>query len=74
MCFVLSELDEVLNKLTQGTSVQQHRVRETTDTSEENTEADQLQRRVRFTRTFKVKKSYAVEEMARFSPPVLPTI
>ena len=66
---LLSELDEVLGKLSQGPSVaqqQQQRVLDTTDTSEEDTDIEQPRRRVRSRRTFKMKKGYAVGELAQF--------
>ena len=68
-CVILmSELDEVLGKLSQGTSIsqQQQRVPDTKDTSGEDTDVDQLLRRVRSRRTFKMKKRYAVGELAQF--------
>ena len=70
MCFLLlSELDEVLDKLNQGPSVsqQQQRVPDTTDTSGEDTDVDQPRRRVRSRRTFKMKNGYAVGELPQFS-------
>ena len=68
MCFLLSELDEVLGKHTQGPSVshQQQRVPDTTNTSGEDTDVDQPRRRVRSRCTFKLKKRYAVGELAQF--------
>ena len=69
MCFfILSELDEVLNKLTQGPSLpqQQQRVPDTTDTIGEDTDAEQPRRRLPSIRTFKMKKGYAVGEPAHF--------
>ena len=67
---LLSELDEVLGKLSQGPSVaqqqQQQRVPDTTDTSGEDTNIEQPRRRVRSRRTFKMKKAYAVGELAQF--------
>ena len=65
---LLSELDEVLDKLNQGPSIpqQQHRVLETTDTSGEDTDIEQPRKRVRSRRTFKMKKGYAVGELAQF--------
>ena len=69
MCFLLSELDEVLGKLSQGPSVaqqQQQRVPDTTDTSAEDTDIEQPRRRVRSRRTFRRKKGYAVGELAQF--------
>ena len=65
---MLSELDEVLGKLSQGPSVaqqQQQRVPDTTDTSREDTDIEQPRRRVRSRRTFKMK-GYAVGELAQF--------
>ena len=65
---LLSELDEVLDQLNQGPSIpqQQQRVLETTDTSGEDTNIEQPRRRVRSRRTFKMKKGYAVGELAQF--------
>ena len=68
---LFSELDEVLDKLSQGPSVpqqqqQQQRVTDTTDTSGEETDTSQPRRRVRSKRTFKMGKSYATSELARF--------
>ena len=67
--FLFAELDEVLGKLGQGPSTpqqQQHRVSDTTDTSGEDTDVEQPRRRVRSRRTFKMKKGYAVGELAQF--------
>ena len=69
ICFLFAELDEVLGKLGQGPSTpqqQQHRVSDTTDTSGEDTDVEQPRRRVRSRRTFKMKKGYAVGELAQF--------
>ena len=65
---LLSEIDEVLDKLNQGPSAshQQQRVPDTTDNSGEDTDVDQPRRRVRSTRTFKMKKGYAFGELAQF--------
>ena len=65
---LLSELDEVLDKLKQGPSIPQlqQRVLETTDTSGEDTDIEQPRRRMRSRRTFKKKKGYAVGELAQF--------
>ena len=65
---LLSELDEVLDKLNQGRSIsqQQQRVLQTTDTSGEDTDIEQPRRRVLSRRTFKMKKGYAVGELAQF--------
>ena len=64
--FLFAELDEVLDKLNQGPSVQQERAIDTTDTSGEETDTSQPRRRVRSKRTFKTKKSYATSQLARF--------
>ena len=66
---LFAELDEVLDKLNQGPSVsqQQQRATDTTDTSGEESDKSQPRRRVRSKRTFKMKKSYATSELARFS-------
>ena len=68
MCFLLSELDEVLNKVIQRSSMQrqQQRVPDTTDTSGEVTNDEQPRRRVRSRRTFKMKKGYVFGELAQF--------
>ena len=57
-----------MDKLNQGPSLsqQQQRVRDTTDTSGEETDTSQPRRRVRLKRTFKMKKSYATSELPRF--------
>ena len=58
----------MLDKLKQGPSVshQQQRMPKATDKSEEYTDLEQPQRRVRSRRTFKMKKGYAVAELAQF--------
>ena len=58
----------MLGKLNQGPSVpqQQQRVPDTTDTSGEDTDIEQLRRRELSRRTFKMKKGYAVGELAQF--------
>ena len=69
ICCLFAELDEVLGKLGQGPSMpqqQQPRVSDTTDTSGEDTDMEQPRRRVRSRRTFKMKKGYAVGELAQF--------
>ena len=66
---LFAEPDEVLDKLNQGPSMpqqQQQSVTDTTDTSGEETDTSQPRRRVRSKRTFKMKKSYATSELARF--------
>ena len=65
---LFAELDEAWDKLNQGPSVsqQQQRATDTTDTSGEETDTSQPRRRVRSKRTFKMKKSYATSELARF--------
>ena len=65
---LLSELDDVLDKLNQGPSIpqQQQRVTDTKDTSGEEIDTSQPRRRVRSKRTFKMKKSYATKELAWF--------
>ena len=66
--FLLSEFDEVSDKLNQGptASHQQQRVPDTMDTSEEDTDVDQPRRRVRSRHTFKREKGFAVGELAQF--------
>ena len=68
MCFLLSELDEVLKKFMQGPSVPKHyqRVPDTTDKSGENTDVEQPWRRMHSRRTFKMRKGYAVGEVVQF--------
>ena len=63
---LLSEPDEVLGMLSQGPTMshQQQRVPDTTDTSGEEIDVDQPQRRVRSRRFFKMKKGYAVGVLA----------
>ena len=58
----------MLDKLNQGPSVsqQQQRATVTTDTNGEETDTSQPRRRVLSKRTFKMKKSYATSELARF--------
>jgi len=65
---LLSELDEVLEKLNQVPSVsrQQQRVPDTYDTIGADTDEERSRRRVRSRRTFKMKKGYAFGELARF--------
>ena len=57
-----------MRKLNQEPSIlrQQQRVPDTTDTSGEDTDVGQPRRRVRSRRTFKLKKGYAVGELAQF--------
>ena len=58
----------MLEKLNQGPSIpqQQQRLLETTDTSGEDTDIEQPRRQVRSRRSFKMKKGYAVGELAQF--------
>ena len=63
---LFADLDEVLDKLNQGRSAVRPPIVETTDTSGEETDSSQPRRRVRSKRTFKMKKSYATSELARF--------
>ena len=65
---LLSELDELLDKLNQGPSIpqQQQRVLKSTATSGEDTNIEQPRRRVRSRLTFKMKEGYADGELARF--------
>ena len=65
---LFAELDEVLDNLNQGpfVSQQQQRATDTTDSSGEETDTSQPQRRARSKRTFKMKKNYATSELARF--------
>ena len=68
MLFCFAELYEVLEKFNQGPSIpqQQQRVADTTDTSGEDTDVEQPRRRLRSRRTIKMKKGYAVGELAQF--------
>ena len=67
LCVILlSELGEVLDKLNQGPSTARSPIVETTDTSGEDTDTSQPRRRVRSKPTFKMKKSYATSDLARF--------
>ena len=68
MCFLLSEIDEVLDKLNQGPATSRPPVGETTDTSGEDTDASLPRRRVRSKRTFKMKKSYTTSEFSVTRP------
>ena len=63
---MLSEPDEVLDTLKQGPSTSRFPVVDTTDTSRENTVESQPRQRVRSKRTYKMKNSYATDELARF--------
>ena len=63
---LFAELDEVLDKLNPGPSAPRPPIVETTDTSGEETDTSQPRRRVRSKRTFKMKRSYATSELARF--------
>ena len=65
---MLSELDEVLDKVRQDASMshQQQRVPDTSDRSGEDTDVVQPRRRVRSRRTSKMKKVYALSELAQF--------
>ena len=66
-CFnLLSELDEVLDKLNQGPSTSRPPIVVTTDTIGEDTDTSQPRRRVRSKRTLKMKKTYSTNELARF--------
>ena len=58
----------MLDKLNEGPSVshQQQRVPDTTDTSGEDSDIDQPRKPVLSRRTFKMKKGYAVGELAQF--------
>ena len=62
---LLSELDEVLDKLNQGPSAARPPIVETTNTSGEDTDTSQPRQRVRSKRTFKMK-IYTTSELARF--------
>ena len=62
----LLELDEVLDKLNQGPSRSRLPIVDTNDTNGEDIETSHPQRRVRSKPTFKMKKSYAIDKLARF--------
>ena len=66
MCFLLSELDEVLDKPSHGPFTSRPPIVDTTDTSGEDTDTVQSRRRARSERNFKVKKSYATDDLAQF--------
>ena len=66
MCNFLSELDEVLDKLNQGPSTSPPPIVATTDTSGEDTDTSQPRRRIGSKCTFKMEKSSATDELARF--------
>ena len=61
-----AELDDVLGKRNHGPSAARPPIVETTDTSGEETDTSQPRRRVHSKRTFKLRKSYATSELARF--------
>ena len=63
---MLSELDEMLDKLKQGASTSRTPVVDTTDTSGEDIETSQPRQRVLSKGTFKIEKSYATDELARY--------
>ena len=56
----------MLDKLSQGASTSHLPIFETTDTCRKETDTSQPRRRVRSKRTFKMKKSNATKELARF--------
>ena len=63
--FLLVELNEVLDGLKQGPSPSPHRV-ETSDTTEDETDASQGRRKVLSKKTYRMKKVYAATELGRF--------
>ena len=63
--FLLAELNEVLDRLRQGPSQSPQRV-ETSDTSGDETNANQGRRKVLSKKTFRMKKVYAATELGRF--------
>ena len=63
--FLLSELNEVLDRLRQGPSQSPQRV-ETSDTSGDETDASQGRRKDVSKKTFRMKKVYAATELGRF--------
>ena len=65
-CYLLSELAELLDKLNQGPCTARLPIVETTDTSGKGRDTSQPRRKVRSKRTFKMKKSYTTNELARF--------
>ena len=63
--FLLIELNEVLDRVNQGTSQSPQRV-ETPDTSGDETDASQGRRKVLSKKTYRTKKVYAATELGRF--------
>ena len=72
--FLLSELDEVLDKLNQGPSTSRPLIVETTDTSGDDTNTSQPRRSVRSKPTFKMKNSAQVMSWLGFLWPVPPML
>ena len=66
MCFLFPEFDEVLDKLSQGSSTSRPPIVDTTDAIGEDPVTGQPQRRVRSKRNFEMKKSHATDELAPF--------
>ena len=63
---LLSELDEVLEKLNQGPSTARPTIVETTDIIGDDTDTSEPRRRVCSKRTFKMKRIYTTSELAWF--------
>ena len=63
--FLLAELNEVLDRLRQGPSESLQRV-ETSDTSEDETDASQGRQKFLSKKTFRMKKVYAATELGSF--------
>ena len=63
--FLLAELNEVLDRLKQGTSQSPQRI-ETSDTSGDETDATKERRKFLSKKTFRMKKVYAATELDRF--------
>ena len=66
MCFLLLELDVVLDKSSQGPTTSLFPIVDTTDTTGEDRDTSEPRRRVRLKRTFEMKKSCVTDELARF--------
>ena len=62
---MLTELNEVLDRLKQGSCQSPQRV-ETSDTSRDETDASKGRRKNLFKKTFRMKKVYAATELGRF--------
>ena len=61
---MFTDLDEVLDKLQQGHSELERPVIETTDSSEDVSDASPGERKVLSKRTYRMKKAWASDELA----------